>query len=588
MERKGTLIHNSIRFYFVTTIVSMFITQILSLTDSIIVGKFINAYAFTAVNVAAPVVYSISALSSLLKSGAKIMMALEIGRNNYKKTNEIFTLSTLSLLVSGILIGVFSLPLSKNLSLILCPDIVLRELTYEYILIILFFSIFSLLYDHLSSTVDIHGKPIIITIGVTLTIMSNIVYDLLFVVVLKLGISGASYATVLSQVTGCIFYTFYIILKLKKIRITLHIRKWGKLFVEIVSKGFLSVIALSINIIFASVCNFIIQKYFGKDAMFVMSIAYTIWSFGAIISTSVGKTFTAIGGLLSGERDYIGIKFLFVKGISISSLLCLIIIIVSYVCSDSIAWLFGAESEVFFEVTKTYLPRLSSFILIYAIIFPLSYFYPIVNQYKAAVIMMCSLIIVSTIEFLIIYLFFAKKCFWNFFPISMITNILLTYLYSWIFVIKSKFTLMPLSLIPKKAKFIEIFNASIKFNQIDIKEALISIRKNIDKFHLGIIGDKVSLCFDEIFGGYINYSLKKKDELIDTLIYIDNNVIKGVVREDSAPFDSLKYNKDEQHTETILAKYYCKNLNHSYSFGQNIINVSWNLDTAINISDAGK
>lgn len=68
---------------------------------------------------------------------------------------------------------------------------------------------FIILFFTMEQLVRSEGAANVSMIGMILSVAINIVLDLLFIFVLKLGIMGVAAATILSNIMACIYFSYY-------------------------------------------------------------------------------------------------------------------------------------------------------------------------------------------------------------------------------------------------------------------------------------------------------------------------------------------------------------------------------------------
>lgn len=170
-----------------------------NLVDNIIVGRFVSTDALAAVGNVGSIGSFIIGASLGLTSGFTIPVAQSFGANNKKLMNKYAGGSISLAFIIGIAVVIVAQILAKPLlRLIHTPDNIF-DLSYSYINI-LYFAIpiqMSLNnFNALSRAVGDSKRPLYFLI---VSVITNLVLDLLFVGAFKWGVVGAAYATVISQ-----------------------------------------------------------------------------------------------------------------------------------------------------------------------------------------------------------------------------------------------------------------------------------------------------------------------------------------------------------------------------------------------------
>lgn len=173
--------------------------QFYSMVDAIIVGKFIDVDALAAVGSTGSVSFLIIGFTSGITSGAGILPSQCFGAGNYSEmrkyiANAVYLCIITTVIVTSLALG-FCYPLLKVMQ---TPDDIIG-LAYDYIAVIFGGICVTMAYNLMASILRAMGdsrSPLYFLIVASII---NIGLDLLFIIVLKMGVAGAGWATVISQ-----------------------------------------------------------------------------------------------------------------------------------------------------------------------------------------------------------------------------------------------------------------------------------------------------------------------------------------------------------------------------------------------------
>lgn len=173
--------------------------QLFNSADLAVVGRFASAEAMAAVGSNASVINLIVSLFTGLSVGANVLIATLIGKGEQNKINEaVHTIITVSLLCGIVLIffGIWSAP--GLLKMMDAPKNVM-DLALIYLRIYFLGMPFLMVYDFGSAILRSKGdsaRPLycLIVSGIV-----NIILNLFFVIVCKIGVVGVSIATVIAN-----------------------------------------------------------------------------------------------------------------------------------------------------------------------------------------------------------------------------------------------------------------------------------------------------------------------------------------------------------------------------------------------------
>ncbi len=190
--------------FFFPILLGTFFQQMYNTVDTIIVGRFVGTQALAAVGATAALLNLINGFFIGLSTGATVLLSQFYGAGNRQSVRKALHTGiglSLALGVLGTLVGVgLAEPV---LTLIKTPESCMED---AVLYTRLYFSgaIASMVYNMGSGILRAMGdsrKPLLFLIAACAT---NIVMDILCVVVLDMGIAGAAVATVISQVVSAV------------------------------------------------------------------------------------------------------------------------------------------------------------------------------------------------------------------------------------------------------------------------------------------------------------------------------------------------------------------------------------------------
>lgn len=180
------------------------------LTDTWVIGRLLGDNALASVASVTPISDLIVGFLIGITNGFAVIAARFYGAKEPDKLNKSFaatltfgTAITLALTV----LSVTFLPQILNLINMSKEH---QETGTEYIKVILFSMIISMLYNVFASTLRAIGDTIAPLIFLIVSAILNIILDFLFIGPLNMGVAGASIATLLAQLVSVILCVFYI------------------------------------------------------------------------------------------------------------------------------------------------------------------------------------------------------------------------------------------------------------------------------------------------------------------------------------------------------------------------------------------
>ncbi len=178
-----------------------------TLADTIIVGQVLGADALAAVGATATIVTLMLLFVQGVTAGFGICLGHQFGRGSQRGMREsVATSFVLSFLMALILTVPFVVFIRPMLAAINTPDSIF-QMAYDYMLAILIGTGATTYYNLISNLLRALGDSRTPLIYLVFSSLLNIVLDIVFMVPLDMGVAGAAWATVLSQLLSAILCT---------------------------------------------------------------------------------------------------------------------------------------------------------------------------------------------------------------------------------------------------------------------------------------------------------------------------------------------------------------------------------------------
>ena len=205
-------------WFSIPILLSYIFQQIYTIADAAICGQYLNSNQVAGVNNTGNIVFIVLQFAFGCTAGFSVVTSNYFGQKNMEGIRKSFaTQIVLSFIISVILtiIAVLCInPLLKWIGLAPSANPVQNEIyesAYIYVLIIFSGTIAQIFYNLICSFLRSVGDSLTPLIFLIFSTVLNIILDLLFIAVFKMGVSGAAIATVIAQAVsavGCFLYTF--------------------------------------------------------------------------------------------------------------------------------------------------------------------------------------------------------------------------------------------------------------------------------------------------------------------------------------------------------------------------------------------
>lgn len=184
--------------------------QLYNTIDSYIAGNYIDANAFAALGIAGTMMNLYIFIINGCCNGISIVFAQVYGKKDTRQMKQEAFLSLSFGFVFTTLLSILGFLLLKPLLDLIATPQSLRAYIISYLSIILLFLFVTFLYNWFSCILRALGDANASMYSLFVSILFNILLDLVFVCLFSWGVLGLAIATILAQATSCIFCFLYI------------------------------------------------------------------------------------------------------------------------------------------------------------------------------------------------------------------------------------------------------------------------------------------------------------------------------------------------------------------------------------------
>ncbi len=312
--------------------------------DAMVVGHFVSTEALAAVSSSSDISTLLVGFFTGLSAGAGVLFSRAFGGKDYKKLHDCIHTALAFAIVVGVAMAVTGVIISPLLlKIVSCPDDVWPE-AIKYLRVYLTGIIFTSVYNI--------GAGVLRAVGDTkdpfryllISGITNIVLDLLFVVVFDWGVMGVAAATIIAQLISMVLVLHNMLTTADVYKVEPKALRMDKAILrEILDLGLPAGIQTSIT----AISNLFFQGYvnaFGSSAMAGFGAAKKIDRFVSMSSMSIGLTATTfVSQNLGADREkraFRGIGVCFVLSAAVTCTMAAL----SYFFAESVSMAFTTDS----------------------------------------------------------------------------------------------------------------------------------------------------------------------------------------------------------------------------------------------------
>ena len=178
---------------------SVIFQQLYTLADFIIAGKYVSIDALAAVGVSGMVTFLFMAFATGSNIGISVVISHHFGAKEYENTKTAVYTAITSMTVISLLFTVIGVIISSPLLDAMNTDASIKAAALEYLNIYIYGLVFLFLYNVCTGAFSALGDSTTPFIFLAISSVSNIILDILFVIVFKMGVAGVAWATFICQ-----------------------------------------------------------------------------------------------------------------------------------------------------------------------------------------------------------------------------------------------------------------------------------------------------------------------------------------------------------------------------------------------------
>ena len=249
------------------SILMMVFTSLYTIVDGVFISNLVGKVPFAGLNLIYPVIGAIGAVGFMLGAGGSALVAKILGEGDSARANKVFSMVVYFTAIVGIILSVVGALVVEPVAKLLGATEELLPHCVTYGRILLAAIVAFMLQNMFQAFFIVAEKPLLGFLISVIAGVTNMVLDAAFVAGAKLGLAGAAYATITSQMVGAIIPLIYLSVK-NKSPLRLVLTKFElKPIIRTCTNGsseFLSNVSISIvNMLY----NMQLLRYVGEDGL---------------------------------------------------------------------------------------------------------------------------------------------------------------------------------------------------------------------------------------------------------------------------------------------------------------------------------
>ncbi|MFR8171514.1 MAG: MATE family efflux transporter [Marvinbryantia sp.] len=332
----------------VPTIISMLITSFYNMADTFFVGK-LGTSATAAVGVVFPLMSIIQALGFLFGHGSGNSVSRKLGAQKVDEAEHLASCGFFSSLVCGLFILIGGQLFLEPLSRILGSTDTILPYTKQYLSVILIGAPYMTASLTMNNLLRFQGSAFYAMIGITTGAVLNVILDPVFIFVFDMGIAGAAWATILSQLVS-----FVLLLVGMKVSNCVPLRMKNMKYLpsligQIFGGGLPSLCRQGLASLATVALNLAAGPY-GDAAIAAMSIVMRIAFFAGSTVIGFGQGFQPVCGFNYGAGNIKRVKEAFWFCVKLATGVLIVLAILGFVFSGDLVAIFRKDDLEVIEI----------------------------------------------------------------------------------------------------------------------------------------------------------------------------------------------------------------------------------------------
>ena len=364
----------------------MALTIIAMLSDTVIAGHLSTAEtenSIAAIGTVAPIISVLAFISALITMGSQFLYDHAMGEMDKKRADEIFGMSLLISIFTGIIIfltGTLGIDLYLDF---LKPDPKIIFYVHEYFFYFKFALLVTPLSNLLNGMVYNDGDELIANAANFMNIIGNIIFSILFAFYFEMGISGVALGTLLKEIFSIAILSCHFLKKNNslKVRIYFGFRDLSKF----IKYGFVDSGMFLMWGILTFVLNKLVIACFGSFYLPVLSVAFAMIEL-SVVFDGVGSAVIPLAGVYYSEGNFPAVRKIMKYATKISLLEGIIFTVLAFVFAEKVAMLFDIDNPELVKLCARAVRIISLSFVISSVLYLFETYYTVINKNIISVI----------------------------------------------------------------------------------------------------------------------------------------------------------------------------------------------------------
>ena len=348
---KPVTLRNILKFAIPTIAMSVFMS-FYTMVDGLFVSNLIGTGALSAINLTAPVIQLVTAISAMLATGGSAAIMKKMGEQKPKEAREDFTFLILVNVVAGLVMTVLGYSLMETVLGSMGLSVEVAGYCASYLGRYLFFTVPILLMNNFTLYMIASEKATLSLICSVSGGVLNIALDYVFIGILKMGISGAAIATGLGYSVTAVVGLFVFSSKKSLLHFTKPAFRF-RVLANAAANGCSEMATALVTGIITMMFNWTMLHYVGEDGVAAVTIIMYVLMFASSLYTGYSYGVSPMLSYYYGGKNQEKLKKLVSISLKVIAVISLVTVAASFAATKPLVSVFARPDNPVYNLAVT-------------------------------------------------------------------------------------------------------------------------------------------------------------------------------------------------------------------------------------------
>ncbi len=349
--QKPVTLKNILKFAVPTIVMTVFMS-FYTMVDGLFVSNLIGTNALSAINLTAPIIQIVTAISTMLATGGSAVIMKKMGEQKVEEAKEDFTFLILVNVIVGIVMCAVGYLAMKPIFAHMNLSVYVQGYCVEYLSRYLVFTVPILLMNNFTLYMIASEKAALSLICSVTGGVLNMALDYVFIAGFGMGIGGAAIATGLGYCVTAVVGLFIFSRKKNLLHFRKPVFRVGVL-VNAATNGCSEMATALVTGIITMMFNWTMLHYVGEDGVAAVTIIMYVLMFASSLYTGYSYGIAPMLSFNYGERNHEKLKKLVMLSLKVVTVISVITVAASFMLTRPLVSVFARLDNPVYNLAVT-------------------------------------------------------------------------------------------------------------------------------------------------------------------------------------------------------------------------------------------